>query len=584
MDVFQPERKHRGLAREHNSMRKRKQMVKRHDLDNEARPHVDDRQRSSPRTYYPSINRTFLKGPVLIITRDIFWYIRHNTFLLTGVITAIILIFGLFLGAHILGGRIFPNVWALGIDLGNMTTEEAASILQNKWWGSTQIQLRDSDRIWSATPSQIGLTLDAAATVSNARAAGLSGMPFGYSVMPIVRMDALTAQNFLLDMTEQSKILPSNASFRWDGDNIVGVSGADGRYLDVARTMMKLQANLPLVVTTGVLDLSMTISPPDARDPTPFLTQARAFTTQSFVIKGYDPFTDEYFAWTTDRNTLTSWLEVDGDGLSLRPDTFAAFVQAQTDSLARNAPDRYIEPNNTMEKMREAISELRTEVSLRIHYRPSIYIVVPGDSGYMIARRKGIPFYQLQLSNPGRDWDVPLVVGETMNLPSPDITVPLDPIPNKRIVVNLSTQSMIAYENGQPVFSWLIASGMDRAPTTPGIYQIISHAEVAKGGSSELCSELGCAQWTMYWFMGIYEVVPGLINGFHGSVLLANGRLLGDGNTGMPLTYGCIMADDDNAKALYDWAEEGTMVEILSPIYEPRSALGREMLLAPMPI
>jgi hypothetical protein len=403
-------------------------------------------------------------------------------------------------------------------------------------------------------------------------------MPFGFSVKPVVNMDTLTTQNFFLDLTEQSKILPYNAGFRWDGDTLVGVPGTDGRYLDVAGTMSSLQTNMALVASTGSFDLTMTPSPPDGRDPLPYMQQAQAFTTQPFVIKGYDPFTDEHFAWTTDRNTLTSWLEVDSDGLSLRPDTFASFVQAQTDSLARATPDRYIEPNDSMEKMRGAITNLGTEVNLRVHYRSSIYTVEPGDSGYMIARRKGIPFYQLQLANPGRDWDVPLEVGETMNLPSPDITVPLDPIPNKRIVVNLKTQSMIAYENGQPVFSWLIASGMDRAPTTPGIYQIISHAEVAKGGSSELCSALGCAQWTMYWFLGIYEVIPGLVNGFHGSVLLANGRLLGDGLTGMPLTYGCIMSDDANAEALYNWAEEGTIVEILSPIYDPRSDLGREML------
>ena len=66
--------------------------------------------------------------------------------------------------------------------------------------------------------------------------------------------------------------------------------------------------------------------------------------------------------------------------------------------------------------------------------------------------------------------------------------MPVDPIPNKRIVVNLKTQSLVAYENGEPVFSWLISSGMDRAPTSPGIYEILSHAPKANGGSSEMCS------------------------------------------------------------------------------------------------
>ena len=80
-------------------------------------------------------------------------------------------------------------------------------------------------------------------------------MPFGYSVQPVVNMDTLTTQNFFLDLTEQSKILPYNAGFRWDGDTLVGVPGTDGRYLDVAGTMLDLQANMPLVASTGSVAL-----------------------------------------------------------------------------------------------------------------------------------------------------------------------------------------------------------------------------------------------------------------------------------------------------------------------------------------
>ncbi len=588
MQVFQPERRQgRGQARERYAARQRKEMVKRHEPNaHEPRPEAEivaERPIMSRAPYDPGrVNSEVMKGRALVLTRDALWYVQHNTYILLGLLGLIIAIVALFLGSHIFGGRIFPNVWALNTNLGDLTVEEAAASLQNIWV-NTQLQMRDGDRVWAASPAQMGLTLDAAATVAQARNVGLAGVPFGYSVLPVVTMNQLAAQNFLLDLTEQTKVLPYNAGFRWDGDNLVGILGTDGRYLDVAATIANLQANLPLIAAQGKFDLSMTTSPPDASDPSPFLTQARAFVTQNFIIKGYDPFTDEHFAWTTDRNTLTSWLEVDNNGLGLRQDVFASFVQAQTESLARTNAQRYIEPNDSMEKMQDAISGLKSEVDLRVHYRSATYTVQGGDSGYVIARRNGIPFYQLQLANPGRDWEVPLNIGETVNLPSPDITIPLDPVPNKRIVVNIATQSMIAYENGQPVFSWLISSGMDRAPTAPGIYQILSHNEKAKGGSSELCSVYGCAQWTMNWFMGIYEVVPGLVNGFHGGVLLANGRYLGDGGVGHQFTYGCVMSVDESAKLLYDWADEGTIVEILAPIYEPRSELGRQMLQAPVP-
>jgi hypothetical protein len=75
--------------------------------------------------------------------------------------------------------------------------------------------------------------------------------------------------------------------------------------------------------------------------------------------------------------------------------------------------------------------------------------------------------------------------------------------------------------------------------------------------------------------MGIYEVVPGLMNGFHGAVLLPNGAYLGGGNVGSPFTFGCVMSQDDQARLLYDWAEEGTIVEIISSDYPPQSELAR---------
>ncbi|MBZ0300613.1 MAG: L,D-transpeptidase, partial [Anaerolineae bacterium] len=62
----------------------------------------------------------------------------------------------------------------------------------------------------------------------------------------------------------------------------------------------------------------------------------------------------------------------------------------------------------------------------------------------------------------------------------------------------------------------------------------------------------------------------------HGAVELPNGRYLGGGNVGEPFTFGCVMSLDENAKALYDWAELGTIVEVLSSEYPPQSALAQQ--------
>src|SRR5690606_22350549 len=118
-----------------------------------------------------------------------------------------------------------------------------------------------------------------------------------------------------------------------------------------------------------------------------------------------------------------------------------------------------------------------------------------------------------------------------------------------------------------------ISSGVADAPTSPGIYQILNHEEKATGSSSTLCNSAGlqCGTWEMNCFMGIYQVSPFLVNGFHGDVLLPNGNFLGDGLIGQRTTFGCVMSPDEQAKMLYDWAEVGTVVEIIDDDYPPLS-------------
>jgi LysM repeat protein len=512
---------------------------------------------------------------ISIFARDLFWHVRNDVRIIGGIVGTMVLVFVIFVLINVTQNRIFPNVWSMGIGLGGQSVEEAAAALQQAWDSTVRIQLVDGERVWTLTPDELGMRLDAHATAEAARGVGLSGLPVGYTVLPTVELDVLQAQNTLLDYTEITKIVPYNAGYRWEGDQIVGVPGSDGRFLDVAVTMEDLQESLSQVADQGRLDLVMTPMQPDILDPAPYLEDARLLATRTFVLRAYDPFTNQTLAWTPDQNTFTSWLEAGVDGLSLREQFFAEYVTLQTATLSQQNPLLYIEPSDAIEKVRDAITEGNSQVTLRIRYRTATYEIQPGDNGYRIARRNGVPFNLIQQANPNRDWEALLSVGEVINLPSRDEVVPLDPVPGKRIVVNLDTQTLYAYENGQLVFNWLISSGMDHAPTSPGIYQILGHQDTATGSSIELCGDTSCGSWTMHWFMGIYEVVPGLVNGFHGRVDLPGGTIMGNGNVGTQYTYGCVMSIDGDAEQLYRWAEEGTMVEIVSSEYPPQSDLGR---------
>jgi lipoprotein-anchoring transpeptidase ErfK/SrfK len=133
--------------------------------------------------------------------------------------------------------------------------------------------------------------------------------------------------------------------------------------------------------------------------------------------------------------------------------------------------------------------------------------------------------------------------------------LPLPVVSYKRIVISISQQQMWAYEWGELQWAWTVSTGIGSSPTSPGVFQIQSHDTNAYAASWDL--------W-MPHFIGIYRPVPasGFMNGFHGFPTRDGINLLWTGNLGYPVTYGCILLSSHNASVLYDWAEEGVVVEI----------------------
>ena len=216
------------------------------------------------------------------------------------------------------------------------------------------------------------------------------------------------------------------------------------------------------------LDVYVSPVQPEVMDSSGYLARASAFVNSSFTIEGYDPYRNDTMQWSTDRETLASWVEVNADGLALRRSAFAPFLEAQVDSLnADGERDRYLETQETMETVEAAITEEQSKVTLRVRYTAQTYTVEAGDTANAIARKTGIPYYMIEQENPGRDLNV-LSIGDTVKIPTRDVTMPHDPVPGKRIVVDLNEQELWAYDNGEVVFNWSISSGRSNAPTSPG--------------------------------------------------------------------------------------------------------------------
>ncbi len=489
-----------------------------------------------------------------------------------------LMLFALFVGQHTLSGRIFPNVWSFGVPMGDATVNEASERLVEAWNNSVQIQLIDGPRSWSVRPSDLGLTLDAIDTARRARGVGLAGIPLGYGLAPSVTLDRSAADATLRQLASQVNVAPYNAGYVWQGDQLIGADGRDGIQLDVPTTLDRLAQQPAEIVNARRLELAVAPVKPDVRDPQPFLADAQLIATRPFEVHAYDPFDDQTLVWTATRDALTSWLEAGKTSLTVRPATFSAYLNGQDAALNTDGQDtRYLDVDESMAVMQAAIAGKQTSAVLRVRHRPTTFKIEYGDTGYGVARKSGITFAMLEKANPGRDLSA-LMPGDLLNVPSPDPMVPLNPVSAKRIVVNLDDQTLAAFQDGRQIYQWSISSGIEEAPTSPGVYQILSHEPVALGSSYTLCDKNHCGEWQMNWFMGVYEAVPGLMNGLHGAVLLPGGNYLGDGHVGQPYTFGCVMSPDDDAKALYDWADEGTIVEIISPEYGPKSPEARTRL------
>ncbi len=521
------------------------------------------------RRYFPSYNED------KITHRALAWLFssRSPVAKLTALVTLVVVVF--FVSNFLMAGRIFPNVYAMGISVGEMTAEEAETALRQHWDFDLQIDITvDGEVLKKARPDELGLSIDLSSVANEARAAGLGGIPFGINIEPQPTISHSRAQSLLLDFTEAVYVQQYEAGYRWSGGRLIAVPGRRGRHLDITESLRLLKENAATVVADKRLELQTIPLNPTVFDSSPFLGEAIIFLQDGIRVRGYDPFNDHILSFSVDKLQAADWLAAGENGLSVRENAFRQFVDGENLELVKGG--RYIDELQAISNLQEALISGTPDIVLRLNYLPEPYSVVQGDTGFLIGRKEGIPYELIRDANPTVNWSA-LVVGQEIQIPSRDVLLPQDPVPHKRIIVDLQSQWLVAFENNEPLFSWGISSGRESAPTYPGIFQILTHNPKSFGSSYALCSDLGtnCNQWEMFWFMGIYEVVPGLMNGFHGAVRLPNGNLLGGGYTFEPTTFGCIMSLNSRAKELYDWAETGTVVEIVSEDFAPESDLGR---------
>jgi len=460
--------------------------------------------------------------------------------------------------------RIVPGVTAMGIPLGGRTTEEAAAALQERWAGQT-ITLRNGELTWPVDPASLGMALDATATAGAAAAKGRSldsllalagGGQGWFDTSPVWGFDPVAAQAMLDGLAPQLAVAPVDATLAVNNGRAEAVPAVDGRELDVPATLTTLAANPAAVLRSGQLELSTRPVPAAVSDVSAAVDEANRLLAAVVTLEAYDPVRDEWLRWSVEPPVWGEWLRLNVDLAAADPYSWSLDRQigvAFLDTLEAQMGDgRYLNEDPTLEALSRAIQAQTATATTRVYHPQRSHTVQAGETLSSIGFDYGIPYPWIQQLNPGVDG---LSVGQVIAIPAADALLPLPVVENRRIIVSLSEQRTRVYENGQLVWDWVSSTGIDSSPTAPGIFQIQTHDPNAYAANWDL--------W-MPSFLGIYRPVPtsDFMNGFHGFPTRGGSQLLWTGDLGRRVTYGCILLSSENAQLLYDWAQEGVVVEV----------------------
>lgn len=482
--------------------------------------------------------------------RPLWWIAGIGLFLTLLTCAALTLGMGL-----IYAGGILPGVRTAGVALGGLSQTQAADRLRAEW---TTITARDEQRGWQIDPAALGITLDAEATARAAYEAGrtnLGGLIPGIlgrlEVAPVVNINTAQAEASLREYAAQFELLPTNAGIRLVNGQVETTPPVNGRALDSGATLANLT---PKALADGIIELAMNPIAPSVTDATPMLEAARRLLGSYLDLRVYDPITGDSVYWSAPPETWGNWLTATtaaNGGLALTANAAPVkdYLQAQMGVLDSG---RYLKLDEAVNAVQNSIRAGSTTPTIRVYHRDRQHVVRAGETIISIAWDYGVPYLYIVQANGGLE---NVSIGQTITIPSPDNFLPYEVVPDKRIVVSISQQRAWVYENGGLKWEWVVSTGIADSPTWPGIYQIISHEPNAYAGNWDL--------W-MPQFMGVYQPIPGasFTNGFHGFPTRGGSQLLWTNSLGTRVTYGCILLSNDNVNLLYNWAQEGVVVEI----------------------
>jgi hypothetical protein len=460
---------------------------------------------------------------------------------------------------------IFPRVQVGDVRLEGLAIHEAAAKLDQVWnigYRIMAVDTMDPGRSWIVMPSEFGLQIDDQASAmaayevgrNNNLLDGVEQMISGeWRADPIVSFDAEIARRALQAWAEVVYVPALEGQLAIVDGEVVHRPGKPGKRLDIGASLALLESD-PAAVMLKYRFVPLVMLPvePAIADVSQAAEEVKRLLATKVELLAYDPVTDEWFDWTPSLDRISSWIQIqrgkDQFYVDFQEDLLQEYVFGLKEGLGE---ERYFDEDQVFKDALAAFEGDPFEPVL-LRYHPREYVVQQPETFISLGFKLGIPYWKLQEVNPqviGRN----PYIGETLTLPPRDALLTLPVVLGKRIVISISEQHMWIYQEGEVIRDDVISTGMAGSPTMAGIFQVQSHFINAYASRWDL--------W-MPHFLGIYEAAPGFLNGIHGLPLLSNGVRLWGGVLGQPASYGCIVLNLEAAEWLFEWAEDGVVVEI----------------------
>jgi vancomycin resistance protein YoaR len=256
-------------------------------------------------------------------------------------------------------GRIFPGVSVAGVDLSGLSPDDAALKLNQalSYPINGKVVFRDGNKLWVASPVQLGMVFDPSASARAAYKLGRSGGLFGalagqmqargsgVDAGPVIIFDQRLAYSYLQNLASEIDQPVIEAGLTVQGTDVVASPGQAGRSLNLDATLVYLSGQLQSF-RDGEVKLVVQEIQPKVMDLSAQAEAARSILSQPLTLAIPNAQTGDPGPWVYEPAALANMIVAKPAGedgplqVELNPSALGevlSAIQPQVDRQPQNA-------------------------------------------------------------------------------------------------------------------------------------------------------------------------------------------------------------------------------------------------------